>query len=52
METLARSQRSRRTQFLFVYAYLVQLGFMWWLCAVDVGGSVKVGKAPGVGRGR
>ncbi|KAF2097969.1 YIF1-domain-containing protein, partial [Rhizodiscina lignyota] len=29
--TLARAQRNRRTQFLFVYSYVVQLVFMWIL---------------------
>jgi hypothetical protein len=32
--TVARSQRNRRTQFLFVYSYLVQFGFMLWLSRV------------------
>lgn len=32
--TVARSQRSRRTQFLFVYSYVVQFGFMLWLSRV------------------
>ncbi|OOQ90288.1 Protein transport protein yif1 [Penicillium brasilianum] len=31
MHTVARSQRNRRTQFLFVYAYLIQFVFMWVL---------------------
>ncbi|KAF2205222.1 YIF1-domain-containing protein [Delitschia confertaspora ATCC 74209] len=31
--TVARSQRSRRTQFLFVYSYVVQFAFMFWLSA-------------------
>ena len=29
--TVARSQRNRRTQFLFVYSYIVQFVFMWLL---------------------
>jgi len=29
--TIQRSQRNRRTQFLFVYSYLVQFLFMWIL---------------------
>jgi protein transport protein YIF1 len=29
--TIARAQRNRRTQFLFVYAYVIQLFFMWVL---------------------
>lgn len=32
--TVARSQRNRRTQFLFVYSYVVQFGFMLWLSRV------------------
>jgi len=32
--TIARSQRGRRTQFLFVYSYVVQFGFMLWLSRV------------------
>ncbi|CAL3964176.1 hypothetical protein PZA11_001600 [Diplocarpon coronariae] len=31
MQTVARSQKNRRTQFLFVYSYPVQLFFMWIL---------------------
>ena len=31
MQTVARSQKSRRTQFLFLYSYPVQLIFMWAL---------------------
>jgi hypothetical protein len=32
--TVARSQKNRRTQFLFVYSYVVQFGFMVWLSKV------------------
>lgn len=32
--TVARSQRNRRTQFLFVYSYVIQFGFMLWLSKV------------------
>jgi hypothetical protein len=31
MHTVARSQRNRRTQFLFVYSYVIQFIFMWVL---------------------
>ncbi|KAJ5100533.1 ER to Golgi transport protein Yif1 [Penicillium angulare] len=31
MHTVARSQRNRRTQFLFVYSYVIQFIFMWIL---------------------
>jgi hypothetical protein len=34
MQTVARSQKSRRTQFLFLYSYPVQLVFMWALTTV------------------
>lgn len=34
MQTVARSQKSRRTQFLFIYSYPVQLFFMWALTRV------------------
>ena len=29
--TIARTQRNRRTQFLFIYSYVVQFLFMWVL---------------------
>ena len=41
MQTVARSQRNRRTQFLFLYSYVVQFVFMWVLSRQDSGG-VKV----------
>jgi hypothetical protein len=44
MQTIARSQRTRRTQFLFIYSYVVQFAFMWWLSALDVGGAVAKAK--------
>ncbi|CAI7651463.1 unnamed protein product [Penicillium manginii] len=31
MQTVARGQRNRRTQFLFVYSYVIQFVFMWVL---------------------
>lgn len=31
MHTVARSERNRRTQFLFVYSYIIQFVFMWVL---------------------
>lgn len=31
MHTVARSQRNRRTQFLFIYSYVIQFIFMWIL---------------------
>ena len=45
MQTIARSQRNRRTQFLFIYSYVVQFAFMWWLSALDV--TVVTTKAKG-----
>ena len=47
MQTIARSQRSRRTQFLFIYSYVVQFAFMWWLTAMDVGSGVAKAKLKG-----
>lgn len=35
MHTVARSQRNRRTQFLFIYSYIVQFIFMWILSRQD-----------------
>ncbi|KAJ9623533.1 Protein transport protein yif1 [Taxawa tesnikishii (nom. ined.)] len=34
MQTINRSQRNTRTQFLFLYSYIVQLAFMWWLTSL------------------
>ncbi|KAI4736469.1 YIF1-domain-containing protein [Aureobasidium sp. EXF-12298] len=31
---IARSQRTKRTYFLFVYSYIIQLAFMWWLSSL------------------
>jgi hypothetical protein len=50
--TVARSQKSRRTQFLFAYAYLVQFIFMWVLSrqpgSASIGGkSNSLGDAAG-----
>ncbi|KAK0278004.1 Protein transport protein yif1 [Friedmanniomyces endolithicus] len=42
MQTIARGQRSRRTQFLFVYSYVVQFAFMWWLTALNFTSGVPV----------
>ncbi|WEW61488.1 Protein transport protein yif1 [Emydomyces testavorans] len=35
MPTVARSQRNRRTQFLFIYSYIMQFLFMWILSRLD-----------------
>ncbi|KAG9617683.1 hypothetical protein KCU64_g22896, partial [Aureobasidium melanogenum] len=31
---IARSQRTKRTYFLFVYSYIIQLAFTWWLSSL------------------
>ncbi|MCJ1308506.1 hypothetical protein MMC25_002159 [Agyrium rufum] len=38
-QTIARSQKNRRTQFLFVYSYVVQFLFMWILSKQDKPGA-------------
>ena len=48
MQTVARSQRNRRTQFLFLYAYVVQFIFMWILTRVDGGKAVPGKGASGI----
>ncbi|KAK3640778.1 Protein transport protein yif1 [Elasticomyces elasticus] len=47
MQTIARGQRSRRTQFLFVYSYVVQFAFMWWLTALNFTGGVPAAATSG-----
>ncbi|KAI7612334.1 YIF1-domain-containing protein [Hortaea werneckii] len=42
---IARGQRARRTQFLFVYSYVVQFAFMWWLTALEFGKDAGAKKA-------
>lgn len=42
--TVARAQRNRRTQFLFIYSYIIQFVFMWVLSR-DVGAPI-VNKVP------
>lgn len=39
MQTVARAQKTRRTQFLFIYSYGVQLMFMWILSRQEAGAS-------------
>ena len=41
MQTVARSQRNRRTQFLFVYSYIMQFIFMWVLSREEAMASAK-----------
>lgn len=41
MQPVARSQRNRRTQFLFLYSYAVQFVFMWILTRQDGTSSAK-----------
>lgn len=43
MLTVARSQRNRRTQFLFLYSYVVQFVFMWILSRQDSSTAKVVG---------
>ncbi|KAK4691876.1 protein transport protein YIF1, partial [Lecanoromycetidae sp. Uapishka_2] len=43
MQTVARSQRNRRTQFLFLYSYVVQFVFMWVLSRQDSATAKVVG---------
>ncbi|KXT04399.1 hypothetical protein AC578_3571 [Pseudocercospora eumusae] len=43
MQTIARAQRSRRTQFLFIYSYVIQFAFMFWLTSLNVSPK-KAGK--------
>lgn len=42
--TLARAQRNRRTQFLFVYSYVVQLFFMWVLSREEAAATTVAAK--------
>ncbi|KAI9805013.1 MAG: hypothetical protein M1833_006316 [Piccolia ochrophora] len=42
--TVARSQRNRRTQFLFIYSYIVQFVFMWVLSRQEAAPKAVVGK--------
>ncbi|KAF7513556.1 hypothetical protein GJ744_008850 [Endocarpon pusillum] len=45
--TIARAQRNRRTQFLFVYSYLIQLFFMWILSREEAAASTVASKVTG-----
>lgn len=45
MHTVARSQRNRRTQFLFIYAYVIQFVFMWVLSREGPTASNTAGSA-------
>ncbi|KAK2731637.1 hypothetical protein FQN55_004533 [Onygenales sp. PD_40] len=47
MPTVARSQRNRRTQFLFIYSYVVQFIFMWVLSREEPVASAVVSKVGG-----
>lgn len=49
MPTVARSQRTRRTQFLFVYSYVIQFVFMWVLSREDPIVSTVVSDAKAAG---
>ena len=50
MHTVARSQRNRRTQFLFIYSYVVQFIFMWILSRQD-GSPAQIKTAAGAAKG-
>lgn len=43
MQTVDRAQRNRRTQFLFLYSYVVQFVFMWVLSRQDSATATVVG---------
>lgn len=45
MHTVARSQRNRRTQFLFVYSYIIQFVFMWVLSREGPSSAVTSGSS-------
>jgi protein transport protein YIF1 len=45
--TIARAQRNRRTQFLFVYSYIVQLFFMWVLSREEAAATTVASKVTG-----
>lgn len=49
MHTVARSQRNRRTQFLFIYSYVVQFIFMWILSREEAAAKTVANKVAGVG---
>lgn len=44
MPTVARSQRNRRTQFLFIYSYIIQFVFMWILSREEPVASAVVSR--------
>ncbi|KAL8679844.1 MAG: hypothetical protein Q9186_003910 [Xanthomendoza sp. 1 TL-2023] len=50
LHTVARSQRNRRTQFLFIYSYVVQFIFMWILSRQD-GSPAQLKTAAGAAKG-
>jgi len=45
--TIARAQRNRRTQFLFIYAYIIQLVFMWALSRDEAAATTVKSKLSG-----
>lgn len=45
--TIARSQRNRRTQFLFVYAYVIQFAWMWVLSREEAAATTAYSKIAG-----
>lgn len=48
MQTVARAQRNHRTQFLFIYSYILQFAFMWYL---SYEGSLSAASAAPKGAG-
>jgi hypothetical protein len=49
MHTVARSQRNRRTQFLFIYSYIIQFIFMWVLSREGPANPSLIPKAASAG---
>lgn len=45
--TVARAQRARRTQFLFIYSYIIQFLFMWILSREEAAAKTVASKLAG-----
>ncbi|KKY21988.1 putative transport protein yif1 [Phaeomoniella chlamydospora] len=45
--TIAKAQRNRRTQFLFIYSYVVQFFFMWVLSREEAAAKTVANKVAG-----
>jgi protein transport protein YIF1 len=48
--TVARARRNRRTQFLFVYSYIIQLFFMWVLSREEAAATTVASRVTGTKR--